>query len=207
MNWLCKLIGHKIRHSEDILFCERCGWARHNPTSIPPAAGITKLSELTIDVDKDWGGYPISNLGAPTADGDALRRGDEGELDHALLANLASAHDHANLSNVTAAQHHDPAAQLEGESAGLREEHGEETIDGAAAAGDATWDTRNRTLLTVSFATAFSTSPVGVSDATVDLASSLSVGAIDASDITLMNSNFGTSAGDAIYGRWMAIGS
>jgi len=37
------------------------------------AEGITKLSELTIDVDKDWLGYVIKNLGAPVASGDALR--------------------------------------------------------------------------------------------------------------------------------------
>jgi len=45
MNWLCKLFGHKIRHSGDILYCERCGWAKHNPTS--PPAGVTDHDELT----------------------------------------------------------------------------------------------------------------------------------------------------------------
>jgi len=45
VNWLCKLIGHKIRHSGKILYCERCGWAKHNPTS--PPAGVTDHDELT----------------------------------------------------------------------------------------------------------------------------------------------------------------
>jgi hypothetical protein len=35
--------------------------------------GITKLSELTIDVDKDWVGKVIKNLGEPVDPGDALR--------------------------------------------------------------------------------------------------------------------------------------
>lgn len=30
--------------------------------------GIKKLSELIIDVSKDWSGYRIENIGAPTAD-------------------------------------------------------------------------------------------------------------------------------------------
>ena len=38
--------------------------------------GISKLSELEIDVHKDWGGYRIENLGAPTASGHAARLAD-----------------------------------------------------------------------------------------------------------------------------------
>ena len=38
---------------------------------VPP--GIRNLSELTIDVHKDWGGFRIENLGAPTAVGHAVR--------------------------------------------------------------------------------------------------------------------------------------
>ena len=37
------------------------------------AGGITKLSELTIDVDKDWLGYIIKNLGAPVDPTDSAR--------------------------------------------------------------------------------------------------------------------------------------
>jgi hypothetical protein len=37
------------------------------------AAGISKLSELQIDVDKDWGGKTIKNLGSPIDSNDALR--------------------------------------------------------------------------------------------------------------------------------------
>ncbi|RLG81216.1 MAG: hypothetical protein DRO09_02190 [Thermoprotei archaeon] len=38
-------------------------------------AGARKLSELEIDVDKDWGGHVIKNLGSPTATGDAVPLG------------------------------------------------------------------------------------------------------------------------------------
>ncbi|MEM0457637.1 MAG: hypothetical protein QXD76_01130, partial [Sulfolobales archaeon] len=37
------------------------------------AGGVTALSQLTIDVDKDWGGHVIKNLGAPVDPGDSLR--------------------------------------------------------------------------------------------------------------------------------------
>lgn len=36
--------------------------------------GITKLSELGIDVSKDWGAYLIKNLGVAVDDADALRK-------------------------------------------------------------------------------------------------------------------------------------
>ena len=36
--------------------------------------GITTLSQLTIDGDKDWNGCKITNLGAPTTADDVLRR-------------------------------------------------------------------------------------------------------------------------------------
>jgi len=35
---------------------------------------IRKLSQILIDVDKDWGGYRITNVGAPAAPGDVLRK-------------------------------------------------------------------------------------------------------------------------------------
>ncbi len=37
-------------------------------------AGITKLSELTIDTNKNWLGYRIKNIGAAVGDADALRK-------------------------------------------------------------------------------------------------------------------------------------
>jgi hypothetical protein len=46
--------------------------------------GISKLSELEIDADKDWQGYGISNLKelAPSMQrGDMLQRGDNGVLE------------------------------------------------------------------------------------------------------------------------------
>lgn len=36
---------------------------------------IKQLSQILIDVHKDWGGYRITNIGAPTTAGDALRKG------------------------------------------------------------------------------------------------------------------------------------
>jgi hypothetical protein len=36
--------------------------------------GVTKLSELEIDTDKDWGGYRIKNLGPPIDARDAIRK-------------------------------------------------------------------------------------------------------------------------------------
>ncbi|GAI11866.1 unnamed protein product, partial [marine sediment metagenome] len=39
-----------------------------------PPQGLT-LSQLVIDVAKDWQGYPIKNIGAPASDKDALARG------------------------------------------------------------------------------------------------------------------------------------
>jgi len=37
-------------------------------------AGARKLSQLEIDVDKDWGGHVIKNLGAPVDSADAIRK-------------------------------------------------------------------------------------------------------------------------------------
>jgi hypothetical protein len=39
------------------------------------AGSISKLSQLTIDVSKDWAGYVIKNLGAPTVAGDVYSMG------------------------------------------------------------------------------------------------------------------------------------
>jgi len=63
MNWLCKLIGHKIRHSGDILFCERCGWAKHNPTT-PPAGVKNTDAEIRDGVWSDSNKAPGANIDA-----------------------------------------------------------------------------------------------------------------------------------------------
>ena len=42
----------------------------------PRAGGVTRLSELDIDTEKDWGGYRVQYLGAPIEDEDAVRRVD-----------------------------------------------------------------------------------------------------------------------------------
>ena len=47
-------------------------------------SGITRLSELTIDADKDWGGYGITDLkelASGMQRGDILQRGDSGVLE------------------------------------------------------------------------------------------------------------------------------
>jgi len=45
MSWLCKLIGHDFEHDPPVLYCRRCGEAKHNPTSAPPP----KLTEDHIN--------------------------------------------------------------------------------------------------------------------------------------------------------------
>jgi len=45
------------------------------------------LSALVIDVHKDWDAFRIENVGAPTAVGHVLRRGDEALIDHNALLN------------------------------------------------------------------------------------------------------------------------
>ena len=48
------------------------------------SSGVTRLSELAIDADKDWGGYRISNLkelASGMQRGDILQRGDSGLLE------------------------------------------------------------------------------------------------------------------------------
>ena len=40
---------------------------------VVPSLGITSLSELEINIDKDWATKRIENLGAPTADTHAPR--------------------------------------------------------------------------------------------------------------------------------------
>ena len=47
-------------------------------------SGVTRLSELAIDADKDWGGHGISNLkelASGMQRGDILQRGDGGVLE------------------------------------------------------------------------------------------------------------------------------
>jgi len=52
-------------------------WRAYTPVGIVKVGpGISKLSELEIDVSKDWGGYVIKNLGAPVDPNDAIRKAD-----------------------------------------------------------------------------------------------------------------------------------
>ena len=47
-------------------------------------SGITRLSELAIDADKDWGGYGITDLkelASGMQRGDILQKGDSGVLE------------------------------------------------------------------------------------------------------------------------------
>ena len=46
-----------------------------DPKIIGDGGAATHLSQLEIDKSKDWLGYLIKNIGAPTAAGDALRKG------------------------------------------------------------------------------------------------------------------------------------
>jgi len=58
--------------------------------------GVTKLSQLQIDVSKDWAGYLIKNLGAPVDANDAIRKTD---LDSHKTASVL---DHPDGSVTTA---------------------------------------------------------------------------------------------------------
>lgn len=58
--------------------------------STPAAAGITKLSQLEIDADKDWVAKKIQNLGAPDSDDDAKRHD-----------SIPATHDAAQHTDVT----------------------------------------------------------------------------------------------------------
>jgi hypothetical protein len=50
--------------------------------------GITKLSELQIDVDKDWGGRKIRNIGAPLGGSDAARYDEVETIRRIVLDNI-----------------------------------------------------------------------------------------------------------------------
>jgi len=56
-----------------------------------PKAGITKLSELEIDVDKDWAAKKIENLGAPDSGDDAPR---DDTIDNKITTHKADASAH-----------------------------------------------------------------------------------------------------------------
>jgi len=72
-----------------------------------PSAGITKLSELEIDTDKDWLAYLIKNLGSPVDTGDAFRLGDEiTDAMHGSRGAITDAHSHDDLAGITTDQHH-----------------------------------------------------------------------------------------------------
>lgn len=59
------------------------------------------LSDIIIDVNKDWNGFRIENLGSPLAAGHALRMGDESIIDHDTLKNFVAA-EHLSLPNTIA---------------------------------------------------------------------------------------------------------
>jgi len=64
-----KRIGEMVIYAGTLYYWDGSNW-------VSPTAGVTKLSELTIDVDKDWGGYVIKNLGTHTDPNDSLRKTD-----------------------------------------------------------------------------------------------------------------------------------
>ena len=65
--------------------------------------GVAKLSELVIDVDKDWGGHVIKNLGAPVDANDAARKTDVDTVQSNLNSHIsASPIDHPDGSITTA---------------------------------------------------------------------------------------------------------
>ena len=74
---------------------------------------VNNLSELTINVAKDWAGYPIDNLGAPPTASSAVRKvdaetpvGAQAKVDTHAGANVsASVHPNADTHIVAVAPH------------------------------------------------------------------------------------------------------
>jgi len=116
---------------------------------------------------------------------------------------------HNNLA-ITATDHHDPANQLEGESAGLREEHGESSVGGTVAATDATWDTEEYNSITVSFATAFGSAPrvsAGIVGAWWYEFGKTSTPSTSDFDLWYLNKSTQDRSAETLYFDWVAIGS
>jgi len=150
----------------------------------------------------DWKSYPPKD--AASYKGNDLDPDADGKIDH------------ADLENVTTAQHHDPANQVEGESAGLREEHGEATVTEPAAPADATWDTNNANYTDVSFATAFSTTPyvtmhpsayAGAGECVGGLGDARANANYTTGGFRVYELHYGTGAGGDANVPWIAIGS
>jgi len=141
----------------------------------------------------DWKSYPPKD--AASYKGSDLDPDADGKIDH------------ADLENVNTAQHHDPANQVEGESAGLREEHGQIHIDELASASNTT--------ASASFATAFNSRPQVLkgtwTDNVTNFFDNFSSGTdeadpVDTSGFSGGVRNDGGTATDA-WIDWMAIGS
>ena len=78
----------------------------------PYTTGLTSLTDLAIDVAKDWLGEPITNVGAPADPADLLTLGSitghaDDEAAHHAPTTSADI-DHAQMSNVQPDQHHPP---------------------------------------------------------------------------------------------------
>lgn len=85
----------------------------------PYTSGLTALSDLTVDVAKDWNAEPITNVGDPVDPGDlltlnAIETHSEDPAVHHAPPTSADI-DHALMSNVQPDQHHPP---LTGEAVG-----------------------------------------------------------------------------------------
>jgi len=133
-------------------------------------AGISSLSKLEIDADKDWKGYSILNFVADLGDDQKIFLGadDDYSIRYDSADDTFYVRDEANATEVeipknvamniaSHAGRHEPGgadvtdAYLEGESAGLREEHGEVFVDELASASGSSG--------TITFATAFGNKP------------------------------------------------
>jgi len=130
----------------------------------------TKLSNLKIDADKNWGGYDITNLGSR-----GLTIGD---------------------------------AIIEGESAGLREEHGEIFNDEVGTTTSASG--------TVSFATAFSSKPFYIVSGGCDIpwmredqgrSATDDEDPVTTSDLDWIAKNQSSNNVIDIWVEWLALGS
>jgi len=101
----------------------------------------------------------------------------------------------------------DDATKVKGEASGLREEHGSQSIAGAGAQVDATWDTSGAINVTISYATAFSVTPILLEGVEIHEAGVVFARVPTTTSFTGVNKNFSTKSGVAYTLNWTVIGS
>lgn len=86
---------------------------------------IKKLSQLLIDTHKDWGGYRIENLGAPTANTHALTSGSDKARLSVVDATVADFQANAATGTCTDPQYINDNSTTTGEPRGTVDQYAE----------------------------------------------------------------------------------